>query len=68
VLLLQCVENAFTIASLSPYAKKMIWGALLLLFMALNFFFRRIVARRLTALAIRRQGASLDIGSSTAGG
>ena len=24
VLLLQCVENAFTIASLSPFAKKMI--------------------------------------------
>lgn len=57
VLLLQCVENAFTIASLSPYAKKMIWGGLLLIFMALNFFFRRIVARRLTTLAIRRQTA-----------
>ncbi len=59
VLLLQCVENAFTIASLSPFAKKMIWGALLLVFMALNFFFRRIVIRHLTTLAIRRQQASL---------
>lgn len=58
VLLLQCVENAFTIAGISPYAKKMIWGALLLLFMALNFFFRRIVAHRLTLLAIRRQAVS----------
>jgi simple sugar transport system permease protein len=55
VLLLQCVENAFTIAGLSPYAKKMIWGGLLLIFMALNFFFKRIVARRLTALSVRRQ-------------
>lgn len=58
VLLLQCVENAFTIAGLSPYAKKMIWGGLLLLFMALNFFFGRIVARQLTALAIKRQAGS----------
>ncbi|MDQ7250496.1 ABC transporter permease [Dongia sedimenti] len=55
VLLLQCVENAFTIEGLSPYAKKMIWGGLLLLFMAMNLFFRRIVARRLTAMAIREQ-------------
>lgn len=68
VLLLQCVENAFTIASLSPYAKKMIWGALLLLFMALNFFFRRIVARRLTAQAIKRQSMASDVGGSAASG
>lgn len=60
VLLLQCVENAFTIAGLSPFAKKMIWGVLLLVFMALNFFFRRIIARRLTVLAIRRQTAPGD--------
>lgn len=58
VLLLQCVENAFTIASLSPFAKKMIWGVLLLLFMALNFFFRRMVVRHLTALAVKRQRAA----------
>ncbi|WP_319530192.1 ABC transporter permease [uncultured Cohaesibacter sp.] len=58
VLLLQCVENAFTIASLSPYTKNMIWCALLLLFMALNFVFRRVVDRHLTALAIRRQEAA----------
>lgn len=67
VLLLQCVENAFTIASISPYAKKMIWGALLLLFMALNFFFRRIVAHRLTLLAIARQavtGNGAQVGDS----
>jgi simple sugar transport system permease protein len=67
VLLLQCVENAFTIAGLSPYAKKMIWGGLLLLFMALNFFFRRIVARRLTALSIKRQ-AVLAAGGAPAVG
>lgn len=67
VLLLQCVENAFTIEGLSPYAKKMIWGGLLLLFMALNFFFRRIVARRLTALSIKRQ-AVLAAGGAPAVG
>jgi len=55
VLLLQGVENAFTIAGLSPYAKKMIWGGLLLLFMAMNYFFRRIVARRLTAVTLRQK-------------
>ena len=55
MLLLQGVENAFTIAGLSPYAKKMIWGGLLLLFMAMNYFFRRIVARRLTAVALRQE-------------
>ncbi|MBC7285169.1 ABC transporter permease [Hoeflea sp.] len=49
VLLLQAVENAFTIEGFSPYAKKMIWGGLLLLFMTFNFFVRRIVARALTA-------------------
>ncbi|MCT8265690.1 ABC transporter permease [Afifella sp. JA880] len=53
VLLLQCVENAFTIEGLSPYAKKMIWGGLLLIFMALNFFVRRIVRRSLTRAALR---------------
>lgn len=68
VLLLQCVENAFTIASLSPFAKKMIWGALLLGFMALNFFFRRIVVRHLTALAVKRQQATLGTTGIPLGG
>ncbi|MCM5558171.1 ABC transporter permease [Pleomorphomonas sp. JP5] len=68
VLLLQCVENAFTIASLSPFAKKMIWGALLLAFMALNFFFRRMVVRHLTALAVKRQKAPLGAEGSPLGG
>jgi simple sugar transport system permease protein len=64
VLLLQCVENAFTIEGLSPYTKKMIWGGLLLLFMAMNILFRRIVARRLTAAALGRNVDGAQDGAS----
>jgi simple sugar transport system permease protein len=62
VLLLQCVQNAFTIKGFSPYAKKMIWGGLLLLFMAMNYLLGRFVERTLSASAIRKQeqGASRE--------
>ncbi len=66
VILLQCVESAFTIAGLSPYAKKMIWGGLLLLFMALNFFFHRVVAKQQTARAIRQQAQAADADTTPA--
>jgi len=55
VLLLQCVENAFTIVGFSPYAKKMTWGGMLLLFMAMNYFVGKSVDRALTAAAERQQ-------------
>lgn len=55
VVMLQCVENAFTIVGFSPYAKKMIWGGMLLLFMAINYFVSKSVDRALTAAAVRQQ-------------
>jgi simple sugar transport system permease protein len=55
VVMLQCVENAFTILGFSPYAKKMIWGGMLLLFMAINYFVGKSVDRALTAAIVRQQ-------------
>lgn len=53
VLLLQCLQNAFTIMNFSPYAKKMIWAAMLLLFMVINYFLALMADRSLAAATKR---------------
>jgi simple sugar transport system permease protein len=41
LLLLQFISSAFNVMMLSPYAKNLIWGAMLLVVMVANFYARR---------------------------
>lgn len=38
ILLMQLLSSAFTILRFSPYAKKLIWGSILIIVMGLNYF------------------------------
>lgn len=45
VLILQMLQSAFTIFAFSPYAKRLIFGFMLLLVMVVNFYFDRVTAK-----------------------
>ena len=46
ILLMQILSSAFTILRLSPYAKKLIWGTILILVMGLNYLSDKQVKKR----------------------
>ena len=46
ILLMQVLSSAFTILRLSPYAKKLIWGTILILVMGLNYLSDKQVKKR----------------------
>lgn len=41
LVLLQCLQSAFTILQFNPYAKNLIWGSMLLLVMVVNYYVSR---------------------------
>jgi len=41
ILMLQILQSAFTLFGFSPYAKKLIWGLMLLIVMAINFIYAK---------------------------
>ena len=45
VVLMQILSSAFTIMSLSPYTKKLIWGIMLVLVLGLNYALRKYTNR-----------------------
>ena len=45
VIIMQIMSNGFTILALSPYAKKLIWGVVLLLVLGLNYIFKKYLYR-----------------------
>lgn len=45
IILMQIMSSAFTIMSLSPYTKKLIWGAMLILVLGMNYFINKMYAK-----------------------
>lgn len=46
ILLMQVMSSAFTILSLSPYTKKLIWGVMLILVLGLNYVLGKVSLKR----------------------
>jgi simple sugar transport system permease protein len=51
IILMQIMSSAFTIMSLSPYTKKLIWGAMLIVVLGMNYLVSRVSVRRKRSLA-----------------
>lgn len=49
IILLQIMSSAFTIMSLSPYTKKLIWGTMLVLVLGMNHVIDKFKSRTMTA-------------------
>jgi simple sugar transport system permease protein len=46
IIILQCLQNAFTLFAFTPYAKRLIWGAMLLIVMIISYVNANNPARR----------------------
>lgn len=53
VLLMQIMSSSFTIMSLSPYTKKLIWGFMLILVLGLNHLIKTYTNRRTLRLSMK---------------
>ena len=53
VLLMQIMSSSFTIMSLSPYTKKLIWGVMLILVLGLNHLIKTYTNRRILRLSMK---------------
>lgn len=46
IILMQIMSSAFTIMSLSPYTKKLIWGSMLIIVLGMNYFIGRFSIKK----------------------
>ena len=54
IILMQVMSSAFTILSLSPYTKKLIWGIMLILVLGLNKELDNYSSRRALKASIKK--------------
>lgn len=45
IVFMQILSSAFTIMSLSPYTKKLIYGAMLILVLGMNYFINKLIVK-----------------------
>ena len=46
IILMQIMSSAFTIMSLSPYTKKLIWGFMLVIVLGMNYFIGKFSSKK----------------------